>query len=159
MAYDMNQNEALEALARVTPQWLAGFFDGEGNISVFRNPRVYSFHVVIGQSEPKILALISCVYGGVVSDRVVKGRRQFAIRWCGKSALPVLEAIKDYVICKRRQVEAAIELAKLHNEEGGRTRVSDEETSKREKFALVIVDANHGIDTRVCRDENLGGVR
>jgi hypothetical protein len=153
MAYDMTSDEGLEALARITPQWLAGFVDGEGCVSVCRNPKLHTVQLIVAQSEPKVLFAICVKFpSGIVKERVQKGHRGFTIRWCGRNVIPVLEYIKDHVICKRRQVDYALEMAKLINS----TSIPSVSNSKRrEELASMIRQANHGIDTFVDTSEVL----
>ncbi len=149
MAYDMNQTEILEATARVTPQWLAGFFDGEGYVAAQKgaNAASYSVRVFLYQKEPKVLALVQFLYGGNSSYRVRRGRKQgcHELHWYGKAALPLLRVIKDHVICKRRQVEAGIEMAEQQTYTGSPYSISTENIVRREELARVIISANQEI--------------
>lgn len=119
----MEINNLLEAAARITPQWFAGFFDGEGCVSIHENgdglPRI---SVSVGQSEPVALTLISIRFGSS-RDLVEKyskkfNRKFYMLQWSGKTALPILECIKDHVVIKRRQVELGIEMIKLISDAG-----------------------------------------
>jgi LAGLIDADG-like domain len=148
MAYDMNQNELLEAAARLTPQWVAGFFDGEGCVTSSKDRQGHAtLHVCVAQSEPKILVLLQGLLGGSFSINTTRGSRGYKLYWNGRNSLSILEYIKDHVICKRRQVEAGIEFAKLFGP-GGRVEITNVNHDLREGYALIIRDSNHGIDTK-----------
>jgi hypothetical protein len=146
VAYDMNEGEALEALARATPQWLAGFFDGEGCVSV-RQPHPGdppTVRVTIAQAEPKVMAVIAFKFSLRIIENVVKGRRYFGVSVCGRSALPFLNTIKDFVVCKRRQVEAAIELLNLVSRDT--KEIKEETLLKRQELAKIIRESNGAVN-------------
>lgn len=157
MAYDMTNDEIVEAASRLTPQWLAGFFDGEGCVCVHKCASDFSFtfQVTVSQAEPKILALIALKFGLSVNVSKSNGRRMFVARAMGRGAIPFLEYIKDHVVCKRRQVEAALEFASTLNKTGGFT-LSVEQTTTRSRLAEVIRRANNGVDTSLEVTANNG---
>jgi len=148
----MEYNELLESAARITPQWLAGFFDGEGCVSVFKNgdglPRI---GVSVGQSEPTVLSLIAIRFGNICnpSEKYSKklGKRFFLVSWSGKSALPILEMIKDHVIIKRKQVELGIEMIKLISDAGQVCSVENKE--KRYEIMEQMKNLNSRSEERI----------
>jgi hypothetical protein len=144
MAYDMNKEEILESLARVTPQWLAGFFDGEGSITTHDNGGVRQIRVILCQKDIKVLALISFIYGGnILTDKRGTSSRLY---WSSSKGLPFLQVIKDHVICKKRQVDAAIEFMGLYGRSGAEGRYPTEESLKRrEELSEMILRWNHEI--------------
>jgi LAGLIDADG-like domain len=150
MAYDMTTDELLEAVSRITPQWLAGFFDGEGCVVVSKQEKnsCHTFSVCITQSEPKVLALIALRFGFGVNQTKNLGRRCYTIRITGSKAVPFLTYIKDHVVCKRRQVEAALEFAKTMNV-GSTEKLTITQIETRDRLAAIIKQANHGIDTLI----------
>jgi len=156
MAYDMNEGEALEALARATPQWLAGFFDGEGCICSRNNTqRLPNITVSIEQAEPKVIAVIAFKFNFRIIEHEVRGRKYFGVCMGGRSALPFLKVIKDYVICKRRQVEAAIELLSLvQDKSDSRATVKEDIIMRREELAKIIRESNGAVN----RVEVINGV-
>lgn len=120
------QSELDIALERLTPQWLAGFFDGEGCITCVRQRGMPSLTVQLSQADYNILMLVSMKFSGEGEPR--KPHKKYARNakkqgWClqfgGKSGLPFLEYIRPHVILKRRLVEWGIEMAKLHQKAGG----------------------------------------
>src|SRR6267154_4935775 len=122
---NMENDRILEAAVRITPQWLAGFFDGEGCVSVvldrYKRPYLRCF---LTQTDVQILVLINIKYGGNLQDHKSKNTDGYKRRpghrlfWFGIDARLFLHVIKDHVICKKRQVELALELEKATPERG-----------------------------------------
>lgn len=122
----LEKSELDIALERLTPEWLAGFFDGEGCVSAsmsgVRNPRLI---VSITQSDFNLLSLIGMKFsqGGSLYSPIRKGAQRekrpcWILSFGGKSCLPILEYIRPHVILKRKLVEWGIEMAKLTGERG-----------------------------------------
>lgn len=103
-----------EALARITPEWLAGFFDGEGCVHawVSKESRAYA-GIVLSQNDVNILALIMTKFGGIGSLQNQKHNGAYEWRCNGRTALPFLQCIRPHVVIKRRQVELAIRIIDL----------------------------------------------
>ena len=147
--YEMDKDELLEAAARLTPQWLAGFFDGEGWVSAYKANSSYQVTVGVGQADPRILSLVALRFGVGISERSTKGHIHYNLRLHGKMALPFLHFIKDHVICKRRQVEAAIKMAgEMRHTSGGSGGLTDSEIALRAELAETIRRANHEVCTK-----------
>jgi hypothetical protein len=121
-------NEIAIAIDRLSPQWLAGFFDGEGCVTVtmsgVRNPRVM---VSITQQDYNILKAVwekfcvpdtGCLYKPVRKKSRGKEMDCWLLHFTGKSCLPILRAIQPYVILKRKLVDWGIEMALLTAERG-----------------------------------------
>lgn len=106
--------EQVERIAsELTPQYIAGFFDGEGSITVTKD---LSLQVVIGQNNEEVLLAIARFFGtGKVSgQKIRRGHKQcFVIRWCGKNAATMLERIKEFLVLKKHRAELAIRLQSL----------------------------------------------
>jgi hypothetical protein len=86
----------------ITPQWLAGFFDGEGMVGIYNN----SLEVKISQKDPTILVLIAskfnhCSWGN--------SQKAAELRFYGSSALEILEYITPYAIVKKTQIVLALQ--------------------------------------------------
>lgn len=156
MAYDMTNDEIVEAAARITPQWLAGFFDGEGSVYIQKQASngCYTVSVCITQSEPKILALVALKFGMKLASTRSVGRQCYAVRLHGRMVVPVLDYIKDHVVCKRRQVFAALEFANTMQLNG--RELTQAVIEKRDKLAEVIRSSNHGLDTRIVSESKEG---
>ena len=117
----LKKSELDIALERLTPQWLAGFFDGEGCITVVRHHNdMPSLVVNVTQCDENTLALIAMKFGGKVSIRKTPHANKtiFFVQWGGRSALPLLECILPHVILKRKLVEWGIQLGRLHGDRG-----------------------------------------
>lgn len=141
----LDSNQMVEIVPRVTPQWLAGFFDGEGCVSASKRGPMYSVKVSISQSDPVILSVIALKFNNTTfstSASKWSKRSTYAVIWTGRSVLEILEYIKDHVIVKRKQVEAAIELAHIlekrtTNGKGG-AKFTQNEADERERLAMII---------------------
>lgn len=119
----------LEYVSRLSLQWLAGFFDGEGCVSVSIESSNGNTHlvVVLPQKNPAPLVVISLKFPAKLKCHS-KDKTHF-IRWFGKDALPILEFIKDYVFVKKREVELGIEFISLIGQK--KVMVSDENHKRR----------------------------
>ncbi len=115
----LEKDELLEATARLTPQWLAGFFDGEGSVFICQSPGMKNpqLRVSITQAEPVLLVLIATKFDipcGPHHRPDPRSRKpKYEIVYNGKNAVPLLEYVKNHVILKRKQVELALEFAAL----------------------------------------------
>jgi hypothetical protein len=124
----LQQSELDIALERLTPQWLAGFFDGEGCVTVtmsgVKNPRVM---VSITQGDLNLLNAIwskfchpvtGCLYKPARKNRRGDEYPVWMLHFTGKSVLPILTTIQPYVILKRKLVDWGIEMAILTSTRG-----------------------------------------
>jgi hypothetical protein len=112
----LEDNELLEATSRLTPQWLAGFFDGKGCVCTKNTSGgAGTLRVNLTQTDAKLLALVAMAFPGEARGPYAKYHPRstsvcYEINWTGKSARTFLERIKDHVIAKRHQVELALEM-------------------------------------------------
>jgi hypothetical protein len=121
----LHEQEFVEALERITPQWLAGFFDGEGCITCVRYRGMPSLRVDLIQCDANILILIGAKFGRspyAKPGRSPRHRTGYVLGFVGKSALPLLQYIQPHVVLKRKLVDWGVEMAKLHGETGGNRR-------------------------------------
>lgn len=113
----LRNDDVIEALPRITLEWLAGFFDGEGSVIVQLSYDLYAnAGITITQKDPKILFLIMMKYGGDGELNAYTGANNAkCARWRvrGKTAEKFLKDIAPFVIVKRRQVEKALQLISL----------------------------------------------
>jgi hypothetical protein len=112
----LRDEDIIEALPRISVEWLAGFFDGEGSVSVQISYSAYAtVSVTLTQKDAKILALVMLKYnaGNVKSYKGANGATCHRWRVRGKSAEQFLTEIAPYTIVKRRQIEKALELLKF----------------------------------------------
>jgi hypothetical protein len=140
------------ALERLTPQWLAGFFDGEGSISVVRHRGMPGLAVNITQCDLNTLVLIGLKYGAG-RQPLAKPRRGnnhsqgWVLQFNGKSALPFLQAIQPYAVLKRKLVDWGVEMAKLHGQAGGNRRnakgkMNPTVRARREEILQLVTEEN-----------------
>lgn len=97
--------------SRVTPQWLAGFFDGEGCVMSSSRANYFLITVSLSQKDVNILSAVQAIYGGTISDRGANSTAYGhcnVLRWCGKSAKRVLSDMLPYSIVKRDRIELAL---------------------------------------------------
>ena len=96
--------------------WLAGFFDGEGCITmnrIRRGGRVILFpRVVIAQSNPAILSLIQRAVGRGEVYRKQKRKWKDPYEWVitGSEAVEVMKCLLPFLRIKREQAEVFLKL-------------------------------------------------
>lgn len=97
----------LTKVYEITPQWLAGFFDGEGLVAIYQDNRknCCGLTVKIAQKDPSILMLIAAKFNNASWG---SSQKCGELRYYGKNSREILEYIRPYVIVKKTQVELAI---------------------------------------------------
>ena len=131
-----------EIQAKLTPQYIAGFFDGEGSITVTKD---LCIQVVIGQNDEDILIAIANFFGsGTLSaPKIRRGHKQcYVLRWCSKKATSVLERILPYLVLKRYRAELAIKAQSFVVHAHAGKPVPRENREKRELLAKEIKGIN-----------------
>lgn len=126
----------IDMLDRITPQWLAGFFDGEGSVACYRGVKGWKMKVTLTQKDEGLLSAIRtkfpefCFY----PPRRKHGRGRinpcFEIVIDGGVASVFLEAIRPFVIRKLLDVEVGIQFSStIQNFRKGkkRTRLTEQE--------------------------------
>lgn len=100
-----------------TDQWAAGFFDGEGSISITKRKRTEGFvehhlSVQIVQKDKRPLLEIQKYYGGsLTSTNGNKGRTSvWRLRFHGTKAGAFLEAIFPYSLVKKEEIAIGLKL-------------------------------------------------
>ncbi len=139
----------------ITPAYIAGFFDGEGSITIHENCRPsprgkspnHTLQISIGNTDPTILVLIHKQFGGSFSERkVTKPNHRRFFQWTVRAAAakPFLEAIEPFVVMKKKQVQTALEFqnAKRLCRGQGNKYVTPEELSSRECHRSTIRNLN-----------------
>lgn len=100
--------------------WAAGFFDGEGCISIARRRHkgkaYYSLKLDMFQVDRTPLDIFVLTFGGSIRARPISPYATFATSrdgwvWCqcGHPAAETLKAMVPYLVVKRAQAEIAIE--------------------------------------------------
>lgn len=93
--------------------WVAGFFDGEGNIWIGKG--LLQIQIAITQKEIGILRLIQQQYGGSVCKYGIQSCHKWRV--CNTAdGKRFLWAIKDHVICKKTEVELALRFLETKRE-------------------------------------------
>lgn len=113
----------------INPPWLAGFFDGDGSVGIYRrkardrHPEEWFLRIGIGQKDRQVLDLIQDEFGGHLRHRgsVNKHGRYgevWELVWTHKKAEHVLEAIAPHSLVKADEVKIAQEFRTLKNKVG-----------------------------------------
>ena len=94
--------------------YAAGFFDGEGCISISKNGTV---DVRITNTAFNVLSKIQEYFGGTITNRSQKvNKRQYAYSFYGENAINFLTVVKPYLIEKLPQAETVFEYFYLRNQ-------------------------------------------
>ena len=98
-------------------QWIAGFFDGEGCVTIMRRQRkgytqVY-VAVQIAQLDKRPLVAMQRRYGGCLTSCMRKGKPFWYLRWHTAQAQRFLRAMLPLVLLKKPEVKMALELGAL----------------------------------------------
>lgn len=131
--------------------YVAGFFDGEGSITVTpvkRSPRGLSpnhtLQVSIGNTDPRALEWIHNNFGGSLTVRYPnKKNHRNVLQWIIRAAmaLPFLRAIEPFVKMKREQVRLGIQFQEPKHRHGSK-RVTITELKRRELIRRKIQKLN-----------------
>lgn len=108
---------------QISDQWAAGFFDGEGSVSVVRRQRggfiEHHLSVQVGQNDRRPLDAMCAEYrGSTCNTKTPSGCWRWRIH--GKSAESFLQRIQPYSIVKAEQIALALELRALVGAPGRR---------------------------------------
>lgn len=90
--------------------WAAGFFDGEGNLRVYKSGRGYYLQARITQVDVNSLLKLKEMFGGVVYKRkLVQGHKQ-AYEWAltGFNVYHFCRFVQPFVIVKKNDLEKAM---------------------------------------------------
>ena len=122
--------------------YLAGFFDGEGNIYIqgLRPSRhCYNLSVRISQANRWILERYRMAFGGLIREikptsLTARGIWQWMI--AGRQAMAFLKAIYPYLILKQGEAKIAIEFQSTRRKRG--TSLTEEEWAIQEAQRLLV---------------------
>lgn len=126
--------------------YLAGFFDGEGTISISRVKKSatsragFGLAIQVSQNERAPLELFLARFGGkIYSQNWKKATRVFYSWQLTNSATrrTFLESISKYLVVKKREAEIALAFLSTVGPSGG-SWLSDEESDKRNEERLVM---------------------
>jgi len=145
----LDSNRLVEYLPRLTPEWVAGFIDGEGCICAVKRKRSsFGVELSIAQKEPSILFLLSMKFPDSSAPSVfhnsISGAKCWQLHWSGSNCLEILRYVENHVVLKKKQVELGLRLARFHLRRPEFSRVSDGEKVERRELALAIKSLNEG---------------
>lgn len=119
----------------ISPEYLAGFFDGEGSISL--TGKTPSLTVRLCNTYKDVIVSIYQDHGGCLSDR----GNAWLVSWGGTTALKVVAFMYPHLIVKKAQADLALahqdivfKLNKKHP--------SQEEKDEREWFRNELIRIN-----------------
>jgi len=99
-------------MKRADIAYLAGFFDGEGSISIMRRAKgkPYWLRVQLGQANNWILKMVQFQFGGSLFHHKPRENRREAWQWSASAniAKDFLKCILPYLKLKRGEAEIAI---------------------------------------------------
>jgi hypothetical protein len=133
----------------VSLEYLAGFFDGEGCITVSKNG---SIALGVVNTSKEVLDLFVAELGGVVQDRKqIVNKRQYVWRVYGMDAVKILKVLGPTLIEKKSQAYTAIEwMERRHlfsplptGKKGGR--VNPERAIAIKKYQTLLTQQKLGI--------------
>ena len=113
---------ATRTKVRLTNEYIAGLFDGEGNVNIYRHeydaPRKagYELSIAIHNTHKGIVERLHGEWGGYLQARIRKTdkwKTGYAWKLSSNEAIALLEKIIPFLVIKREQAEVAIEFQKL----------------------------------------------
>src|SRR4030042_2386366 len=148
------------SLFKLSKQYLAGFFDGEGWISVQERPgclkkgRVrhtpyFSCTIGFANCNKNVMDAISQQFGGKVMARKPQQRQRqiaYIVHIQAEKKKDFLKAIMPYLIVKKQVAQLALELLKEFRPRGKRNRhypLTDDEIAHRHEMAVKIANLNN----------------
>lgn len=98
----------------ISPEYAAGFFDGEGNVTILphSNNNSFLFCAQIANTNKNIIDLLQKQFGGSVGVRKRRHKKWkdcYVLYLAAKKAAIFLYTIRDFVIVKKPQVELALQ--------------------------------------------------
>jgi hypothetical protein len=120
--------------------WAAGFFDGEGCVSLSHQGRWTCARIILVQKDPRPLEHFKLAFD--LDEKISPQHRRHGKKMCtylrlvvsGRRAADVLTKMLPYLTLKRAVAEVAIDLQSRVNSQGGYTRwrkMSDDELAVR----------------------------
>lgn len=106
----------------VQAAWAAGFFDGEGCVSLHLHTKKSGYQypmvqIIMAQKDRRPLDAFHALFGAVETIGVVtrKGRPYFRLTYSGRRAALVLETLRPYLTLKAEVADVALELQRSIN--------------------------------------------
>ena len=127
----LHQNRQHNIIKPVTLSWLAGFFEGEGCVSIHKNKRQgthksprYQMGIYISNTEDKLLHPFSDRWGGNVRNKGILNSKKVIFQWSIHSLMAkkaLLDMLPFFIGKTKRQAEIALEFQE-HNKPAYRIR-------------------------------------
>jgi hypothetical protein len=93
--------------------YAAGFFDGEGCISITKNGAI---DIRIVNTAHNVLVKLQSVFGGNITERSQRvNKKQYTYAFYGENAIEFIKLIKPYLVEKLPQAETVLEYYELRN--------------------------------------------
>lgn len=147
----------IDKIPKTTLAYIAGFFDGEGSITIHRNRKNapnYTMQCGVWQMDKNPLDYIAFYFGGNVYKKYKDLNRKGNMWvWAAttRNALVFLKAIEPYLIVKKAQAKLAIEFQhSMVTRRAGFHRVSDYEIALREADKILMQNLK-----RQCKSKEL----
>lgn len=102
----------------MTPEYAAGFFDGEGHVSICVahskqwKRKYYALHVVVVNTNLEVLLRLRDQFGGSIAPKkLYAAHHKPSYRWriCSRQGLAFLEVVLPFLVVKKKEAEVAIE--------------------------------------------------
>lgn len=130
---ELTKDNAVSLIDKITPEWLAGFFDGDGCVCISYYQNTHRLELDFTQVDTTILILISIKFPkGNLSDKS-------HLKYVNSNCLEVLNYIKDYVIIKKYDVDIALEYFKTIVSWGCRLKEGDKEIREELRIKLTSI--------------------
>jgi len=131
--------------------YAAGFFDGEGCISIAKNGAV---DVRITNTAKSVLLHLQGIFGGSITSRSQKvNKAQYAYCFYGEEAITFLIKIKPFCIEKVAQIDAILEFFS-YREELEPIRVPGKRGAHKNPDREILVNVFRDILTELKQDEH-----
>lgn len=113
--------------------YLAGFFDGEGCIALYKR-NTWGLQVTVSQNSYAVLDMFDTAFPGGTFTPMV---RVINLAWYTMSAWPVIETLRPHLIVKRAQAELAQEYIDIRRKYG-RMPATFEDKTRIEAIAMEM---------------------
>lgn len=126
-------------MRRLSAEYIAGFFDGEGCIYVGRNSRqrpTYTLEVSIVNTDRRPLDQLYARFGGCLQVR--QGGQQYHWRITGQRAQQFLNWIRPHAVIKDQQIRLALEFMAARERSSRWRPLTPETLAVREGFRLAL---------------------
>jgi hypothetical protein len=136
--------------------YLAGFFDGEGSVSITRKKTKgpmpqHVLQVSVAQIDLRPLSLLREAFGGNIYPQGKAKRNCWAWMVAAQKARPVLQGLLPYLLVKKRDAEIGLAFLDISHREKPRTAATPERVAQREGYRgqLAVI---HGVASSIYRN-------